>query len=147
MKETKGCLKEKNGSRRPSLPAYFNVQLHDRSPAARMLALHQRMRQRGQKKMKIKILRPSILVWDCCALVDDINEEIGLTNPIVLTPMIFVTIIRTEKIGIFSVAMLKILRFFFEQKIEMRTWFIWWKTLFTSVGVVNKMMLNYDPGT
>ena len=57
-------------------------------------------------------------------MVDDINEEIGLTNPIVLTPMIFVTIIRTEKIGIFSVAMLKmqyILRFLFEQKIEMRT--------------------------
>ena len=40
-------------------------------------------------------------------MVDDINEEIGLTNPIVLTPMIFVTIITTEKIGIFSVAMLK----------------------------------------
>ena len=58
-------------------------------------------------------------------MVDDINEEIGITNPIVLTPMIFVTITRAEKIVIFSVAMLKqyftILRFFFEQKIEMRT--------------------------
>ena len=29
--------------------------------------------------------------------MDDINEEIGLTHPIVLTPMIFVTIIRAEK--------------------------------------------------
>jgi len=46
--------------------------------------------------------------------VDDINEEIGLTNPIVLTPMIFVTIIRTEKIGIFSVAMLKTILQHFE---------------------------------
>ena len=45
---------------------------------------------------------------------DDINEEIGLTNPIVLTPMIFVTIIRTETIGIFSVAMLKTILHHFE---------------------------------
>ena len=46
--------------------------------------------------------------------MDDINEEIGLTNPIVLTPMIFVTIIRTEKIGISSVAMLKTILHHFE---------------------------------
>ena len=46
--------------------------------------------------------------------MDDINEEIGLTNPIVLTPMIFVTIIRTEKIGIFSVTMLKTILHHFE---------------------------------
>ena len=46
--------------------------------------------------------------------MDDINEEIGLTNPIVLTPTIFVTIIRTEKIGIFSVAMLKTILHHFE---------------------------------
>ena len=46
--------------------------------------------------------------------MDDINEENGLTNPTVLTPMILVTIIRTERIGIFSVAMLKTILHHFE---------------------------------
>ena len=62
-----------------------------------MLAVHQRIRQRGQKKMKIKILKPLIWKSDRFAFIDDINEKIGLTHAIVLTPMIFVTIIRAEK--------------------------------------------------
>ena len=45
--------------------------------------------------------------------MDDINEEIGLTNPIVLTPMIF-DYYKNRKIGIFSVAMLKTILHHFE---------------------------------
>ena len=60
MKETKGCLKKRMAHEDPDYQLLFMFSF--RSPTARMIALHQRMRQRGQKKMKIKILRPSILV-------------------------------------------------------------------------------------
>ena len=45
--------------------------------------------------------------------MDDINEEIGLTNPIVLTPIIF-DYYKKGKIGVFSIAMLKTILHHFE---------------------------------